>query len=626
MELLGTGTSLQGVVGNGRMTACMLPNGTLSALFWPHAGYPQHLKEASTGVFVTGPGDRGGEFVWLDEKSWTVGQRYLAHSNVVETTYEGWGGLLVSKTAFVDHELDVLVCTHRVAGVSDGGARGVRLLQYQNPEMGETRWGDAVFYDQRHDGVLHHYLDTYLAFCSDEQSSSFQCGITDGEGDARADCEDGSLGRTTAALYRGRLGVNSALAYDLGTVGRGISRRLDYFVTAGPTLDLTISAMETARSIGARKLLARTAGHWASSVRRRVPPNLRGPVARLVERSVLVLQLACDRETGGIIACPSIDPDYRYVWPRDGFYAALALDRTGHHAEAARFYSWCTRAQDRTGVLHQRYFAKPEHVGPSWGPSWGEETDETSAVMWGVVEHFRLTRDMGFLSHMWPFMRRATEYLVGTVNEASGRMEPTMDLWEEGSSRHIYSVITAVAGIRAAAVAAKRLRFEDETLEWETLSRSLERHLLGDYWSGELGHFIRNAAPRDEQPDISSLALSYPFGILPDDDLRMVRTADALAGAFEFKAGGVGRFPSDSNYGGNPWIISACWLALHYSRVGDLRKARSMLNWCAEHATGLGLLPEQAEKDTGKPLSAIPLSWSHAMLILAAQEASSARR
>ncbi|MGH9918371.1 MAG: glycoside hydrolase family 15 protein [Nitrososphaerales archaeon] len=621
MELLGSGTPLQGIVGNGRLTACVLPDGNVSHIFWPHVGYPQHLKESATGLSIESRGKP--KFAWLDDKHWSVAQRYLPHSNVIETIYEG-KGLRVSKQVFVDPQLDVLVCIVGLAGIRDSFA-GVHVLQYQNPELGETPWGDAAFYDAAHDSVVHYYMDTYFAFGATERASSYQCGVTDGEDDARSDCEDGSLKGRDAVLHRGRLGVNSALAYDVGSLVPGRRKHLGYFAAVGHTRAAALSLIESARSFGTRRLLERTMAHGASSAGER-SLGWRGRIGRMVERSILVLKLLSDRDTGGIIACPSTDPDYRYVWPRDAFYAALALDAVGQHGDAGRFYRWCTRAQDRTGVLHQRYFAMPELVGPSWGPSWGEEIDETAAVVWGAIEHFGVTADKGFLTDMWPFIEDAAWYLADSVDRRSGTIGFTMNPWEEHPSKHIYSAITTCAGLGAAAKAATRLNFVDDALQWRGLCRTLRTKLLSTYWSEELGCFIRSADPRDERPDISSLAMSFPFGIVPVRDPRMAKTADKLVSAFRFPTGGVGRYPGDDNYGGNPWIISACWLAVHYSKVGDQRRAGAMLNWCLEHATGLGLLPEQVEKATGAPLSAIPLAWSHAMFILAAQQFIQARR
>lgn len=599
------------------MTACIRPDGNLGSIYWPHMGYAEQMKEAAAGIFVRQAG--GGKFFWLDGERWHVAQSYRNHCNIIETEYRG-NGLGVSRASFVDPRLDAFVTTFTVS-TAGAGPKDVHLLLYQNPELEETKWGNATFYDAVHDSVIQYRRGTYFAFGAVERSESHQCGINGWKDDARADCEDGRLGNSDAALYRGRSGVNSALGYSLREVSAKRPGRLCYLTTAGEDLERAVVLLETARSMGARHLTERSMGHWESLVRRRS----NGPISALVERSILTLLLLCDRKTGGIIASPSTDPDYRYVWPRDAFYVALALDRSGYHEQAERFYKWCTEAQDKSGVLRQRYYSSPELIGPAWGPSWGEEIDETACVLWGMVEHLKLTRDAGFLSEVWPFIREAAWNLVDRVDH-SGRVMPTMNLWEEQPSRHIYSTATVAGGLKAASTAATELGYAKETRRWRAVSDSVKKRLLDEFWDEGLGHFVRTAEPRDEQVDIGSLALSFPFGVISDRDLRAMKNAHALIGAFRYPAGGLGRFPSDNNYGGNPWIISTCWMSIHCSLAGDVVTGRALLEWSAHHTSGLGMLPEQVAKADGRVLSAVPLAWSHAMFILASEALAQSRR
>ena len=611
-ELLGTGTPHQGVMGNGSMTVCLRPDGNLRCLYWPHLGYAEHMKDAAAGIFVGSP--EGGKFRWLDGDQWEVSQKYLRQTNIIETKYHGHG-LSVSRASFIDPQLDVFVTLFRVS--TEAETKSARVLLFQNPELDETRWGDATFYDPMRDVIVQYRRNTYFAFGAAERSESHQCGIGGMGGDARADCEDGRLENTDAALHRGRKGVNSALAYDLGEVAPNHSKSLCYIAAAGEDKERAISLLETTRSIGARPLIARAVDHWKSLLRQGRRRS-KVPYHSLVERSLLTLLQLCDRKSGGIIASPSTDPDYRYVWPRDAFYVALALDRSGFHAQPERFYRWCTAAQDRTGALHQRYFSTPELIGPSWGPAWGEEIDETACVLWGMVEHLKLTGDRGFLSEVWPFIREAAWYLVSS-RDHTGRVKPSMNLWEEEPTCHVYSEATVAAALNAASKAADELGYSREAQRWDRDSKAVRKHLLDTFWDERLGHFLRSAEPRDEQVDISSLAISYPFGIIPDRDPRMVKNARAISDAFKFPAGGVGRFSSDTNYGGNPWIISTCWLSIHHSMVGDAATGRALLSWAASHATGLGMLSEQVDKNDGTVRSAVPLAWSHAMFVLASQ-------
>ena len=81
-------------------------------------------------------------------------------------------------------------------------------------------------------------------------------------------------------------------------------------------------------------------------------------------------------------------------------------------------------------------------------------------------------------------------------------------------------------------------------------------------------------------------------------------------------AGGLLRYEHDSYIGGNPWIIATLWAALYHIGRKSYTKAREYFNWAVNSTTEQGLLPEQVDRETGKPAWVIPLTWSHAMFIL----------
>src|SRR5205085_7087185 len=80
--------------------------------------------------------------------------------------------------------------------------------------------------------------------------------------------------------------------------------------------------------------------------------------------------------------------------------------------------------------------------------------------------------------------------------------------------------------------------------------------------------------------------------------------------------GGIGRYPSDLFVGGNPWSLSALWIGLYYAAAGQKEQARHYLDWCLRHAACHDFLPEQSDKRTGEPASAVPLGWSHAWAVV----------
>jgi glucoamylase len=124
---------------------------------------------------------------------------------------------------------------------------------------------------------------------------------------------------------------------------------------------------------------------------------------------------------------------------------------------------------------------------------------------------------------------------------------------------------------------------------------------------------------RDHTTDSSLLGLVFPFKVLDPSDKMMRQAARAVATRLcSPKVGGIMRYEGDHYVGGNPWILTTLWLAIYYQEAGMTARAVRLIKWAIEHATDLGLLTEQVDKRTGKPIWAVPLGWSHAMYIIAA--------
>ena len=132
-----------------------------------------------------------------------------------------------------------------------------------------------------------------------------------------------------------------------------------------------------------------------------------------------------------------------------------------------------------------------------------------------------------------------------------------------------------------------------------------------------IGRF-RSVDDLDAVVDVSLLGLAEPFGIVAPDDPRMVATVDAVEQALRTSDGGVLRYEDDAYMGGNPWVLATLWLAMARRAAGegdaDLAGA---LAWTADRRTATHLLPEQVDEATGAPRWVVPLTWSHAMVLLA---------
>jgi glucoamylase len=118
--------------------------------------------------------------------------------------------------------------------------------------------------------------------------------------------------------------------------------------------------------------------------------------------------------------------------------------------------------------------------------------------------------------------------------------------------------------------------------------------------------------------DISLLGLSVPFEAVSVDHPRMVQTADTIQELLTSpRVGGIKRYEDDNYIGGNPWILTTLWLSHYRTLQGRYEDARQLLDYAVKHVTSSGLLPEQVDRETGETAWVVPLTWSHAMFVLA---------
>jgi len=330
---------------------------------------------------------------------------------------------------------------------------------------------------------------------------------------------------------------------------------------------------------------------------------------------------------------------YGFVWARDLAFIVLAQLVSGRHELAEGALRWLVRAQGADGLWLQRNW-----TDGSLAPSWGTQLDETGAVLVAFEQAWESLADDGLDRHLWPAMARGADALVGTLDPASGLPAPSMDLWEERVGVHAFTAATTCAGLRAAAEMASR-HDPDRAEGWRQAAERVRAGIDTYLWSEDRGHYLRSidvarndadgaptpgsytllshpgtpvpsVDPVDEVVDVSLLGLCYPFGVLAADDPRMAATIDAVRQRLRTTDDGLLRYEGDPYIGGNPWVLARLWLGLTLRAPGAAVPADGV-EYALHAATSTSLLPEQIDERTGRPVWVVPLTWSHAMFVLA---------
>ncbi len=603
------------ILGNGSLLVTVSPRGEVQQLNWPHLDHDTHL-----GVLRLAAVGEGGPR-WLDDARNSNTQSFEPDTDVLTTVVDD-----VAVTDVVDPELAVLV--RQVTGLN------ARLAVYLRPELSGTSQAGGAYLDPVSGVLVAHRRDRVLAIGMDAASrgavGEHHRGASTLDRLATGELPGGGIahGTVDGALLSDDEVADVTVAVAFATDREEAVKRVCATLSAGAA-----SARDARREADARTL---------AEVE---PPLVDGQAAQLDRRSQLVFSLLADRQTGGVLAGPEVDPwfqrsgGYGFVWARDLAFIVLAQLVSGRRELAEGALRWLVQAQGTDGLWLQRNW-----TDGSLAPSWGTQLDETGAVLVAFEQAWQSLGDDGLDRDLWPAMLRGADALVATLDPTTGLPAPSMDLWEERVGVHAFTAATACAGLRAAAQMAER---HDPPLAegWRQAAQRVREGIDTYLWSEERGHYLRSidvarsdaqGSPTpdaytllrhpgtpvpsvdavDEVVDVSLLGLCYPFGVIAADDPRMAATIDVVSQRLRTADGGLLRYEGDPYIGGNPWVLARLWLGLALRAPGAAVPADGVA-YALRAATSTSLLPEQVDEQTGQPVWVVPLTWSHAMFVLA---------
>ena len=151
--------------------------------------------------------------------------------------------------------------------------------------------------------------------------------------------------------------------------------------------------------------------------------------------------------------------------------------------------------------------------------------------------------------------------------------------------------------------------------------------MLENGWSERRGAYTQ-AFGSDE---LDAAALLMPlFGFLPATDERMRSTIERIAAELT-EDGLVLRYrsaegPNADGLAGKEGTFAICsfWLIRCLAMMGELERARALLERMLGYANDLGLLAEEIDTSTGELLGNFPQAFSHVGLIRASWDVDSA--
>jgi alpha,alpha-trehalase len=382
--------------------------------------------------------------------------------------------------------------------------------------------------------------------------------------------------------------------------------------------------------------IAATAAFWRGWLARaRIPDHRwRDPL----QRSALTIKGLTYMPTGATVAALTTSLpetpggernwDYRYTWLRDSTFTLQALHYLNLDWEAEEFMQFVADLEPNTdGALQIMYGidgrrdlqestrddlsgyagAAPVRVGN--GAFDQRQNDVFGAALDSILLHTR--RSQRLPRRLWPLVQAQAECATKVWRK------PDQGIWEaRGKPKHYVSskLMCWVAMDRAAKLASLR---GDSKLEsaWQSTAEEIREDILAH---GLSDRGVLRQHYETDALDASNL-LAGIFGFLAPEDERL--RASVLATAEELTEDGfVLRYRTDETDDGmsgkeGSFLICSFWLVSGLAIVGELQRARDLMEKLLRVASPLGLYAEEFDTSTARHLGNFPQAFSHLALI-----------
>ncbi|MEO7131372.1 MAG: glycoside hydrolase family 15 protein [Dermatophilaceae bacterium] len=367
-----------------------------------------------------------------------------------------------------------------------------------------------------------------------------------------------------------------------------------------------------------------------------------GPYAAAVTRSLLVLRILSDGETGGIVAAPTTSLpedfggernwDYRYCWLRDAALTLEALLGCGYVEEPELWRNWLLRAVagdpedmqimycvDGSRDLPERELdhlpgyadSRPVRVGN--GAVGQRQTDVLGEVMI-ALEHAR-QRGITENDDSWHLQRNLVNHLATNWQAVDN------GLWEiRGPLRHFtHSRVMVWAAFDRAVRAVEEHGLKGPVERWRKLRDEVREEVLARGFNTERNTFVQHY---DTTEVDASLLILSSVGFLDGDDPRMLGTIAAVERDL-MPHGLVLRYRTEAGVDGlsgteHPFLACSFWLVRAYARAGMVDKGTALMDRLVGLANDVGLLSEEYDPINERMVGNFPQAFSHLTLVGAA--------
>ena len=642
----------EAIIGNKNMIATFTGKGELERLYFPSRDNRQYINFFHTGVKLN-----QSDLIYLhDDINNTYKQYYDTDTNILNTEITNtYFNLKILQTDFVLLKENVLV--KRYEFINEGKI-DLDTKFYIHSELLSDK-NNHVSCKVIDNGMIQYAHDFMVStFAKERKIIKHQINGSYDTIKTGEICDKDYIG----------MSKDSSICYDLGIISKQEKKALEICILIDENKNISDMEDEIDRvtKIDLNKEYTSTKSYWRKYLKTHNGLNLKEPensyeekIFEIYKRSILLFPLLTNSETGGIIASPEIDEDftkcgrYAYCWPRDAVFVTKAMDIVNMEKETEKFYKvFCKKTQSKNGMWEQRFFTDGKLA-----PCWGYQVDETASVVYGVYEHYKVTKSEKFLKDNLQMCEKAVDFLKKYVadwlgfdgidsekrdivkdeieketKERTGREHKyhiSYDLWEMCEGIHLYSLASIYAAFDSMLCIYKVLgknvsEFENNRLKEEKIQKNereiekiqvgIKKYINENLYDDQKKSYVRNTD--DEKMDISILGTIYPFNVFKPKETKVKNTVESINLHLRTYTGGYQRFEDDHYMNCNPWPIANLWMTLYYLESGEKKKAKETFDFVVKTAGKHYFLGEQVDNSTLKPNWVIGLGWSHAMFLI----------
>ena len=642
----------EAIIGNKNMIATLTGKGELQRLYFPSKDNRQYINFFRTGVKLN-----QSDLIYLhDDINNRYKQYYDTDTNILNTEVTNtYFNLKILQTDYMLLKENVLV--KRYEFINEGKI-----------DLDTKFYIHSELLSDKNNHVSCKVIDNgMIQYAHDFAVSTFAKGTKISGHQINGSYDTIKTGEIHDKDYIG-MSKDSSICYDMGIIKPQEKKVLEICILIDENRNISSMEDEIDRitKIDLNKEYTLAKAYWRKYLKAHNGLNLKEPqnsyeerIFEIYKRSILLFPLLTNPETGGIIASPEIDEDftrcgrYAYCWPRDAVFVTKAMDIVNMEKETEKFYKvFCKKTQSKNGMWEQRFFTDGKLA-----PCWGYQVDETASVVYGVYEHYKVTKSEKFLKDNLHMCERAIDFLkkylkdwigIDGIDEAKRDVvkdeieEDTMkrtgkehkfhvsyDLWEMCEGIHLYSLASIYAAFDAIlgiyrALGKNVSEFENNRLkeekiqknerEIEKIQRGIKNYINENLYDEQKKSYVRN--PEDKKMDISILGTVYPFNVFKPKENKIKNTVESINLHLRTYTGGYQRFEEDHYMNGNPWPIANLWMTLYYLETGEKKKAKETFDFVVKTCGKHYFLGEQVDNSTLKPNWVIGLGWSHAMFLI----------